>query len=540
MKVNYSELKKTYEAKSEIFFLKNGNLWFFFSPQRKSRYFGGFLFFNNQVWRFLDDINFNDEILESYILSPQEIIFYLKNNQVYLKLNPDSLELVFSSWQPVNLTFDFKDIFKNEPEKRKITIKKISSCCLILDEFLEGNGRVKILIEADSPLEFREDWLIKKMDFDKKRNSPPYEWFVFDGLSGKIRELKIKILEPPLKKGKEEIIFQPQNQFLDFLLLRIQNLILDDYLPAGFPWFYENWFRDELLSLYLLKDVCTEDFLEKRLRFYLNNLENIWDTNKPKIHKVWQWPGADTLLLLILNLDNLLLRSHFTLLEKYFHFWKKKFMKNNEFDLPTFSTWMDTLERKNALEIESLYLKVLRRLARENKFYVDEANYRKEKLIARIKKQPTDINLIFTFLFLEDLFSFKEWESFFDQLIKENFLDWGGLSTLSKNDPNFKNEDDGEFAQAYHQGDSWYFINNLIALGLTKINSKKYKEIVEKIITASLTDLFVDGVLGYSSEISSARERRSEGSLVQLWSMSSLIYFFLKSGYQSQTFVQLP
>lgn len=541
MKVIYQEINKSFQALSEIFFLKNQNLWFFFSPYQKSRYFGGFLFFDNQAFRFLDDINFNETILESCILNSQEIIFYFKNNQAYLKLNQDSLEITFTSWQNLNLTFDFKDIFKNEAEKRKIEIRKISSHCLIVEEILENNYTVKILIEADSPLDFQQKWIFKKMDFDIKRNSPPYEWRVFDGIFGKIKKLKIKILTPIIRTKIETPVFKTQeNTFLNFLISRIQTLILNNYLPAGFPWFYENWFRDELLSLYLLKDVLRNDFLKERLKYYLTNLENSWYLNKPRNNKNWQSIGVDTLLLIIINLDDMLFTSHFSLLEQYFTLWKEKFIKNNEFSFPPNSTWMDTLERKTAVEIESLYLKILKKFANKKKSYTQEVQYRKQKLIERIRNSKGDINLVLSFLFLEDLFTLKEWEKYFDELIKENFLEWGGFSSISKNNPDFKNEDYGELSLSYHYGDSWYFLNNLAAFALEKINHIKYKKIINSIIKASLNDLFIDGALGFCSEISNAKDRKSQGSLVQLWSITSLIYFFLKYEYRLQIFEQLP
>jgi glycogen debranching enzyme len=92
------------------------------------------------------------------------------------------------------------------------------------------------------------------------------------------------------------------------------------------------------------------------------------------------------------------------------------------------------------------------------------------------------------------------------------------------NNPKFLDEDDGEKAKAYHQGDSWYFLNNLLAYSLAKIDFKKFKNFIQKIIESSLTDLLFDGALGWSSEISSAKERKSEGSLVQTWSMASLVF----------------
>jgi glycogen debranching enzyme len=302
---------------------------------------------------------------------------------------------------------------------------------------------------------------------------------------------------------------------LNFLLSRLNSLILDSYLPAGFSWFYENWHRDELLSMFLMQPLW-KNFSEQRIKFYLYNLENIWDKNKPDGSL-----AADTFLLFLLNLPQDLFGAHFNLLENYLQKWQKEFDLDN---LPPYSTWMDTLERKNALEIDVLYLKALRRFAKINKDYVPLANNLKGRIIKKIKENPVDVNLIFAFLFLEDIFTLNEWKNFFEKLLKENYLSWGGLATLPLNNPKFLDEDDGEKVNAYHQGDSWYFLNNLLAYSLSKIDFKKFKNFIQKIIGSSFLDLFFDGALGWSSEISSAKERKSEGSLVQTWSIASLTF----------------
>ena len=539
MKVKYYEINLEGETSSSIIFLKNKNLWFFISPKKKSRYFGGFIFHQNQALRFIDDINFNDEFQEIHILSPYEVIIYFKNNQAYLNLNNDGLEITFSSYHEVNLTFDIKDIFQNDEFKRKIKLEKISSTAFLVEEFLEGSGLIKLLIEADAPLNYKETWIEKFFDFDQKRNSFPINWWVFDGIYGKVRELKIKIVFPTTNENeynadkhivKTVLTTSNKNQktlsIINFLLSRLDSLILDNYLPAGFPWFYENWYRDELLSLFLINQTTSLDnnFFKSRIKFYLYNLENTWDKNKETASLL----GVDTFLLFILNLPQEFLLIHFNLLEKYLKKWQEKFNLEN---LPSCSTWMDTLERKTALEIEALLIKTLRKFAKINKNYVPLANSLKERIIKKIKENPVDVNLVFSFLFLEDIFSKNEWKNFFEKLLKESYLSWGGLATLSLNNPRFLDEDDGEKTQAYHQGDSWYFINNLLAYSLLKIDYKKFKEFIEKIIKSSLIDLFFDGALGWSSEISSAKERRSEGSLVQTWSIASLI--FLLSSLQN-------
>jgi hypothetical protein len=553
MKVKYYEINLEGESNSDIVFLKNGDLWFFLSQKKKSRYFGGFIFCHNEALRFLDDIDFKDEIYEINILSPSEAIIYFKNNQAYLNLTQDSLEITFSSYQELKITFDIKAIFDNDPFKRKIKIEKISSVSFLVEEFFEGQGFIKLLIEADSPLNFQEAWKEKFFDFDYKRNSPPFKWYIFDGIYGKVREMKIRIVFPQIRTDADkknlpgfnpDIIpgYKPDESgnhpgnlsgkhldTLNFLLSRLNSLILDNYLPAGFSWFYENWYRDELLSMFLMQPLW-KNFSEQRIKFYLYNLENIWDKNKTGGSL-----AADTFLLFLLNLPQDLFLVHFNLLENYLQKWQEKFNVDN---LPPYSTWMDTLERKDALEIDVLYLKALRRFAkistslaarREN--YVPLANHLKERIIKKIKENPIDVNLVFTFLFLEDIFTLNEWGNFFEKLLKENYLSWGGLATLPLNNPKFLDEDDGEKANAYHQGDSWYFLNNLLAYSLAKIDFKKFKNFIQKIIESSFSDLFFDGALGWSSEISSAKERKSEGSLVQTWSIASL--FFLLSFLQN-------
>jgi hypothetical protein len=527
MKVKYYEVDLEGESHSDIIFLKNGNLWFFLSQKKKSRYFGGFIFCYNQALRFLDDIDFQDEIYEIDILSPSEVIIYFKNNQAYLNLTQDSLEITFSSYQEIKLTFDIKAIFDNDPFKRKIKIEKISSVSFLVEEFFEGQGFIKLLIEADSPLNFQEVWKEKFFDFDFQRNSPPFNWYIFDGIYGKVREMKIKVVFPGIhgsygfetdntdKIYPYESIQNPYKSVINFLLSRLNSLILDSYLPAGFSWFYENWHRDELLSMFLMQPLW-KNFSEQRIKFYLYNLENIWDKNKPDGSL-----AADTFLLFLLNLPQDLFWAHFNLLENYLQKWQKEFDLDN---LPPYSTWMDTLERKNALEIDVLYLKALRRFAKINKDYVPLANNLKGRIIKKIKENPVDVNLIFAFLFLEDIFTLDEWKNFFEKLLKENYLSWGGLATLPLNNPKFLDEDDGEKVNAYHQGDSWYFLNNLLAYSLSKIDFKKFKNFIQKIIGSSFLDLFFDGALGWSSEISSAKERKSEGSLVQTWSIASLTF----------------
>jgi hypothetical protein len=512
-KVKFTEINLQGKALSDIIFLKNQNLWLFLSQNTKSRYFGLFLFYKNQVFRILDEINFLEEIKEIEILNPDEVILIFENNKAHLKLTSHFLKINFTDWANIALTFDIKEIFNNDPFKRKINFRKYSSFSYFIEEFWENKKIVELLITYNGKLLENNFWKEKLMDFDQKRNSPPFLWWVYDGLYGKVKELTIEIIYPKIEKQKVKIFKKEKNKFLNFLLKRIEYLFLDDYLPAGFPWFFENWYRDELLSLFLLKNFLENDFFEKRINFYLKNLNNLWNKNKNN-----DSIAADTLLLIFLNLPEKILKNNLDFLNEIFQKWQKDF-KNN---LSPLATWMDTLERKNAIEIDALYLKALEKFSQ----FKNEYSNLKEELKEKIKNKPEDINLVFVYLFTSELFSQQEWENLFDKLLNKNFLDWGGLSSLSRDDSKFLDEDDGETAKAYHSGDSWYFLNNLAAFCLKTINEEKFSPLIQKIIQASLEDLFFYGALGWSSEISSAKERKSQGSLVQLWSLSSLVFLF--------------
>jgi hypothetical protein len=522
MKVSYPEINFVGQPKSDILFLKNNYLWYFFSTCENSRYFGGYLFINDIAWRFLDALNFSQPVKGYQILSSSKAILELYHNQVLIELHPSSLEITFANWDEIKITFDIKKIFDNNPFSRKIDILPLTSNVFLVKE-LFNNFELNLRIETDAPLKINHSWEQKKMNFDKKRNSPPFDWWIYNGLEGKVRQLRIIIIDQePIKKVAQNIIYLTNNKLQNFILQRINSLVLNSYLPAGFPWFFENWYRDELLSLYLAKDYLDVNFRKQRLINYLTNLGEIWNKNKLSQPIL----ASDTLLLLIANLDKDLLLSYGLVLEKIFNYWQKEFIKNGEISLPPYSTWMDTKIRNQALEISSLYLKSLRQLAFINKNYISLANDFKNRLYQEINNNSADINLIFAFLFLSDIFSLSQWQKIFTKIIEKNYLWWGGFSTLAKDNPNFQLQDSGENSLAYHSGNSWYYLNNLFSLALKKINHHKFKVQIKEILKSSLEDLLLDGALGFSSEFSEAQARTSQGALVQLWSLVSLLRLF--------------
>ena len=122
-----------------------------------------------------------------------------------------------------------------------------------------------------------------------------------------------------------------------------------------------------------------------------------------------------------------------------------------------------------------------------------------------------------------ELLSREEWEACFENSLKALWLEWGGLSTIDKNNQLFTDANTGEDSKSYHRGDSWFWINNMAALALHGVNKTKFSKHVQKIIEASAEDILWKGCIGCHSEISSAKELSSRGCFNQAWSNAMFI-----------------
>ena len=117
----------------------------------------------------------------------------------------------------------------------------------------------------------------------------------------------------------------------------------------------------------------------------------------------------------------------------------------------------------------------------------------------------------------------KEWETCFENSLNALWLDWGGLSTIDRKNKLFIDSNTGEGHQSYHRGDSWFWLNNLAAIEMSRINKKKFEKYVKKMIAASAEDILWKGCIGCASELSSAKELTSAGCFSQAWSNAMFV-----------------
>ena len=122
-----------------------------------------------------------------------------------------------------------------------------------------------------------------------------------------------------------------------------------------------------------------------------------------------------------------------------------------------------------------------------------------------------------------DLLTGHEWGKVYDAYLKELFLSWGGVSTINEDNSLFQPTYTGEDNRSYHRGDSWYFINNIVALLLYKQDDTKYRSQIRKIMIASAKDILEFGFSRHASELSSASVHTGSASLVQAWSSATYV-----------------
>lgn len=213
-----------------------------------------------------------------------------------------------------------------------------------------------------------------------------------------------------------------------------------------------------------------------------------------------------------------------------------KFHTKNNFEVnDKLETWMDTEFENDAregarIEIQAFRLNIYKLMFEltQNQKYKALENLLRNKVKERFWNGKTladgldDFtirpNIFIAAYVYPELLTQKEWEACFDNALKSLWLGWGGLSTIDKSHPLFTGESTGENVKSYHRGDSWFWINNLGALALNKVNKMKFKKNIQKIIDASTEEILWKGCIGCHSELSSAKELRSEGCFNQAWS----------------------
>jgi len=396
----------------------------------------------------------------------------------------------------------------------------------------EGGTKNDITLELFGVEQFtpRGTFVETSCSFDVARNAPPASRWEYHLGNITTHELTIRVTLPePLRQKKT--LHHP-----------LAPLILsNDRLVAGYPWFFESWTRDELIScgglLAVGDKVTTTAILTKYIPLLGTTvlLPSKYPSSSLGAADGWGWWAFRVEQLL--NLDVKLPWNNIELKDKLAQqldlLWANR-GTNGLIHNKDLETWMDTSHQGDTragacIEIQALTLVLHRLYERLN----GKPDPRKTQLIAAVRKQfvhglalcdragddTQRPNIVLAHHLVPELFSTPEWITFFDTMLQACWLPWGGLSSIATNHKLFTPEHSGQDNISYHRGDSWWWINHLAAISLSSLDQHKYADHIQTIVRASERVQ----VLGADQlpELSSAATLSPKGCLFQTWSLAT-------------------
>jgi glycogen debranching enzyme len=549
MNVNYKIGEHTLKQRTNnhiSFMLMDEVGGYFWKKQKEeSRYQGWFINLNGRIFKILDSItrNYNNENVNF-------VDIYATGKQITLKKhdfeenicinNLNCFKYSLSRISNIHIFLDIRPINQFPTWNRTYNIYSKTNYLLIKYSYPKHED-IFVAISKKGLLGWSKlaNWVEKKYSYDQNRNSSPNKLYVFQALKIKTKSLVLgvglseKEAFQNIKSAKKTVLFSNneinndssiENYARCISQLSLKNFFVENKqlfgLYAGLPWFFQFWLRDEAISLKELYRIMPHE----TIKLSKARLKQIKSNNFPQnVIK-----SADGLLWYIYRfLEMNLLKFKNDDIEKIVSIAEKSYLKSD--------SWMDTLKRQDTLENYCLQLAIYHSayritkkdifLNKENKLKkMTKSIFWKDNFLADTKEDKTiRPNIFLAYYIYPYLLKKEEWEICFDIAIKHLWCNWGGFSTVSQSNPQYYSKHTGENPQSYHNGDSWLWINNLAALSMIRLNKQKYYNKILQIKKTNLKDLLSCGILGFSSELSSANHFHSSGSPAQLWSSATLI-----------------
>jgi glycogen debranching enzyme len=580
--IQTSIFNKTLSSKCSNILLTNGiGSFFHFSPFPFSKYQGFFFNEDMNLFKTIDSIKTSSEKITKIVYKLHEFEVFYKgfSDKFFLPKGKNALIYETNSKFPIILTFDCRQAddtrfwgrYYNVYSEDNVIIVQYSKINDSREKTQEEYEVYTAIVSKNPEFSLVNSWEDVKYPFDAFRNDS-YTRALYHALSIKSRRLAISSstnkelaikqakeafenIENLRSKAEEQAIFSEkiktnnENVTLayNFSLNALKSLKVKDKeyqgVYAGLPWFFHFWTRDSALSAKALLSADEKEFAKSLLLEFIFKINN--DGLIPNRFPSSSLNSIDSTGLVFLRIFDFLKEFNAKEISQL-----KDKLKEALIRILTFhsaddiilskpnESWMDTNLREGALiEVQCLQLsmysllKKLASLSKDNNVYdfakqqenslknkVRSSFFKDGNLLDSLSSSTLRPNVFLAYYFYSELLSDKEWESVFDNSLKKLFLEWGGLSTIDFTNPRFTSLHTGMDNKSYHNGDSWFFLNNLAALCLNRLNKTKYKKYIDKIINASTEDILNKGIFGFHSELSSASHQDASGCLAQAWS----------------------
>ncbi|MBR9703447.1 hypothetical protein GOV10_05380 [Candidatus Woesearchaeota archaeon] len=132
-------------------------------------------------------------------------------------------------------------------------------------------------------------------------------------------------------------------------------------------------------------------------------------------------------------------------------------------------------------------------------------------------------NIFLAWYIYPDLLSREEWTRAFLNALPALWQEWGAITSIAHDDSSYQKTHTGCDNKSYHHGDSWMFINNIVAMALFLTDPHRFHDYIDALTRSATDDLLFKGFIGHASEISDAEAQNPAGCWAQAWSAATLI-----------------
>jgi hypothetical protein len=561
------------ESKNAVLMLTNNSGGYAHLPDSAgSRYDGVFFYAFNDMYKIIESIKSSDGVKSiQHHGATVEVRRTFSTDTYFMPEHMNGLLLTTNTEKEWTLVLDAKLSYDSREYGRTYSFSEEGDCLLIsFDKHNDNKDNSPDRSEYDLYLAIHSDqleyktikkWIKKEYTRDQKRHSPPVTRWVYEACLLKGPKIsfgfgleKSDAIHQALRiyQDEKKLIEQKNESYeINHSSINLQALTTDQDIFAGFPWFFQHWNRDTFVSLGAHIITKNLSFAKKVLMTKINELVSQRNCDgRMKSHPTSTICTTDAAGWLFFRINHFVAESRGTphafsdeemqqIVLAMEHYFTKlgEIMEDGLVYSDKDETWMDTSFQSDVRQGFCVEIQALG-LAATQTYYIltgkEAPRYPAMKkaaqkfwngtyLIDRISDPIMRPNVFIAAYVYPQLLSDAEWESCFDAILPQLWLDWGGLSSIDKSHPLFRDEHTGQTNESYHRGDSWFWVNNLAAIVLHRLNPRKYQRHINLILQASTREILYSGAIGHHAEVSSAKELRSEGCVSQAWSAALFI-----------------
>ncbi|MFT4244092.1 MAG: amylo-alpha-1,6-glucosidase [Candidatus Woesearchaeota archaeon] len=330
---------------------------------------------------------------------------------------------------------------------------------------------------------------------------------------------------------------------------------------AGYPWFYQEWSRDEVFSLRGFLEVGETKLVHNKLIEFCNLINEKGDFPR-LLHQKGSLNSIDAPLLLAKRIEDYIfyvdkkeglvdllqdgtIELFYQSLLKIFNgVMKHRWNSEKELlEIEKGDWWRDTIDWvKSPLALQVSMLNTISTLAilskileyttkceefldfeNDFKLHIKELYFKNNILVDEPDTLTITCDVFLAYYHYPSLCSQEEWKIIFRKTLSHLYLSWGGISSLSKHDSRFQQNYTGGNDISYHQGDSWYFMNAICTMCLYHCDKDEFKQEITTISSSLTKQLLFKGAFGHIAEVSSASKQETRGCIAQTWSLALYI-----------------